>query len=436
MNERLATFGGALLALVLLAGLMFGSEPAVREPPLSRPLSQDAGSAGLLGVWRWLETSGVPLRRLQHRYDALADLQLPAQGNLMILVEPMQQRPRRNEWPALQAWVRAGNAVLLLQSQAQTPAWAQQSMAVAADRRFGLRRWWPGDGDDDLPADDAGTESSPCADPAILRGTIAGPLRRLRPLPANKAHPLLAGVREVAVKAPAHDDDAADYAEVEGHRDPLRLYYPLLCDPQLQAPVFSAFRYGAGRVYVSDYSEAFSNDNLDRADNARLLANLVRHALGADGAVVFDDMHQGDSLLYDPKAFFGDPRLHGSLLFLLGIWLIWLLGYSDRFGAPAPLDATVSGRDYVRMLGRYYARHLRPQEAARGLFRHFFNHVRAASALPRNGEPAWEVLARAPRVAPAQLAELRALHAGLQQGRKTDLKRLRNLTLVIEKSLI
>ena len=66
---------------------------------------------------------------------------------------------------------------------------------------------------------------------------------------------------------------------------------------------------------------------------------IVRSSLGANGRVIIDDAHQGLVSFYDPDKFFGDSRLHRTLLWLVGLWLVFVLGPRRLRGAtsaPAP----------------------------------------------------------------------------------------------------
>jgi hypothetical protein len=429
LSDRLFTLVGAGLALILLTWLLGGgAQPAA--PEHSRPISQDAGAAGLLGLYRWLEASHIPVLRLRKRYTELAAV-APGTGHLLVVAEPMVWAVRPTEAQALRDWVLAGNHVLLLSSQAMQRRWDLRGGAAEA---LGLRRTYlplvREDGDETpLPAA-VRERRDDCAGEAMSRGAIGGPQRRLRPA-TNAGHPVTRGLGEVHVKVPPPNERS--YRALEHEMRP-RHDWALLCDPQLRLPVFSAMRIGDGRIWALDYGEALGNDNLGRGDNARLFANLAAFTLGARGQVIFDDMHQGDSELYDPAAFYGDSRLHGTLAFLGGIWLLWLLGYSSRFAPPAAPAPRQGGRAFVLAAGRFQARYLRPSEAALGLFRHFFNAVRQRYRLPTTGEPAWDALARGPGRADAELAQLRDWHAQALRGRPVDLARLRNLILKVQDS--
>jgi hypothetical protein len=216
-------------------------------------------------------------------------------------------------------------------------------------------------------------------------------------------------------------------------KEKFRTSLVLLEDPLTRSPAFWQVRIGEGSGWISGYADLFGNAALGAGDNARLLANIVAGSLGADGWVIFDDMHQGLTEVYDPSAFFSDARLHATLWFIVGFWLIYIVGRSNRVAPlirPPELPRAV---DFVRAVGGLFARRLAGREVALGLLRHFFAEVRGAGA----GADAidWELLARYPRVPRNRIDELRAMHAGLAQGRTPDLVRLNNLINSIRKHL-
>lgn len=433
MRERLLTLLFAGLALLALGSLLGGGRSAGEQASrISRPGSQDAGAAGLLGAWRWMESSGLRVLRLRERYSALdaQGLGLTPTGNLLVVHVPMVHTPRRAERAALSGWVARGNHLLLMQSPSQRTAWGGLPGRHLIETAVGIERDEP-----DWVSVPGGEpqymqqEFPACQSPEVTHGTISGPLRRLRPYPPHAAHPLLSGVSEVQLRTPAIGNLSLVSA------GPGRMSYPLLCDPLTQLPVFTLTRHGDGRVWSSDYSELFVNDNLGRGDNARLLANLVGLALGSGGAVIFDDMHQGDSVLYDPAAFFSDPRLQATLGFLLAIWALWLLADSGRFSSLPASPSPQSGIEFVRMQGQFLGRHLRRGESAHELLRGFHDAVRLRLAQPRNGEPSWSLLSAHAAVTAAPLAELRRLAARVQARRRVDLVTLHNLTLLIRREL-
>lgn len=190
-------------------------------------------------------------------------------------------------------------------------------------------------------------------------------------------------------------------------------------------------RYGEGRFLISGYGSLFANEQLGRKDNARLLGNIVAQSLGPEGAVLFDDQHQGLSALYDAEAFFADGRLHATLWLLLALWLIWVLGSVRLRGAalevPAPRETA-----FVEATGGFLARVLHPEQAGRRLIELFFNDLRRRLGLTEDGRSLWEWLERQPRVSRSDLDALRKLESRLHGGRRVDLLRLQNLLVKLQ----
>lgn len=415
MNDRLLTLGGALFVLLLLLGLLMPRQPEATHQ-LSRPLSSDGGDAGLLGLHRWLEQSSVPVARLRDRYTALDQLGLPLRGNLLVTVDPPLYGVRHSERAALQEWISAGNTVLVLSGQPADVSWARRRKAGEILSALELQVDVPGEN----------------GDPACRKLPPLAPTAGLRELlPPPQPHPAVAGVRRAYSRALPDKSVPAPLTRQYAGALPLAL----LCDGRTRAAALSQLSFGDGRVWFSPFVDVFSNARLDQADNARLFASLASWALRGNGAVIFDDMHQGDSQLYDPAAFFRDPRLRHSLYFVIVLWLLYLLGRGNRFGALPPPRRGVSSLSFVRALGGFYARTLAPAAVAQGLLRHFFNAVRSHARLPANGEPAWEVLTQAAAVDRHALAELRQLQQRVQAGRRVDLRRLHALTLQLRNQL-
>ena len=439
MNERWVTLGGAVLALVLATGLLF---PRLRPaaPPVSRPTSQDAGEQGLLGAYRWLQGSGLAVARLRTRYSDLPRLAPAATGNLLVISEPLLFPVRRTETEALTDWVERGNAVLLLRADAAKADWAVGLTGPGVLPAFKLQQSGVGKYRAHIcqvAQPDKGDETE-----APKRGDIPLDGRiRLLPSPADSAYPILAGVRWLDLKPTAaarqrgYPGEFA-YTESAGQR----LIFVWLCDTAWQRTALWQFRYGQGQVWISSYAELFANANLGRGDNARLLANLVAFEVGPGGTVLFDDMHHGDSALYDPSALFADSRLHASLGLLCAIWLVYLLGYSNRFTAPAAPLHGITPAAFARSVGGFYARSVNARDAAQALIARF--HVEVRRRLKRPGtDPAWELLERTPGVDHALLQALRREQAQIDALRDTpkkyprDLRRLATLIHQLRESL-
>lgn len=446
MNGRLATLAGALLALLIATALLF-PRLGPTTPPQSRPASQDIGANGLSALRRWLEVSGTPVQRLHARYTGLSGLPGPAQGNLLIAPDPTVIGVRDSEAKALHDWVAAGNAVLVL---GPIPQWAGLSHEPAEPllKALDLRSTRL----DDEPSAICGEYAPVRAAKTKVREKPRDPeemrdkppeVITLKTAAPDRAHPLLAGVRTVQVSMPVaalpyswsyprpvYDDDG----------DAERMSFVWLCDTRFLAAALSQFRLGGGKVWVTGYGGLFDNTNLGSADNARLFANLLALSLHGEGAVIFDDMHQGASDLYDPGHFLRDPRLHASVGLLLLIWLVYLLGYDNRF---APARTRVSGvtpAAFARGIGGFYARSLAATEAAQLLLARFHAEVRRRLRTP-GSEPVWALLETRPAIDAPALRALReeaqrvdaAAHGGKSYRR--DLRPLLHLIHLVKESI-
>jgi hypothetical protein len=129
---------------------------------------------------------------------------------------------------------------------------------------------------------------------------------------------------------------------------------------------------------------------------------------------------------YDPDKFFGDSRLHRSLLWLLALWLVFVLGPRRLRGTTRtwnPLDVT----SFVRATGGFMARVLRPAGAGQQLFANFFNEIRGRLGLAADGAPLWEWLAGHAVIPAADVDRLQELHRRVAARRRVDLAELHNL---------
>ena len=421
MRERLVTLFGALAAVYLVFVLLVGQ----RQPdaaPESMPTTVDRGERGLRGLQSWLESSSIRVRSLRGRYDRLpADVGLPERGNLMILTLPQTVPARPLEIDALKDWVGRGNSALVLDGSIEVFAQPEhrrwQPSGLLAALGFSLEF-----------ADSEGDDADRSGDAAGAQGELDKDGRpRPRGLIVRGRHPVVHEVREVRVRTHSL------HPLVLTSKEKFRTSLVLLEDPLTGSPAFWQVRIGDGTGWISGYADLFGNAALGGGDNARLLANIVASSLGPDGWVIFDDMHQGLTEVYDPNAFFGDARLHATLWFIVGFWLLYVVGRSNRIAPLIQRPELPRAVDFVRAVGGLFARRLSGREVALGLLRHFFSELRGVRAGADGID--WELLARHPRVPPSQIDELRALHFGLIQGRTPDLVRLNNLLNNIRKHL-
>ncbi|HUL81986.1 MAG TPA: DUF4350 domain-containing protein, partial [Gammaproteobacteria bacterium] len=86
MKDRLVTLLGALLALAVVYALFFQRPGA---PPVTKPLSIEAGRNGYLALRNWLEAEHVKVVSLRDRYPKLlTDTTLADSGNVLIVTMP------------------------------------------------------------------------------------------------------------------------------------------------------------------------------------------------------------------------------------------------------------------------------------------------------------------------------------------------------------
>ncbi|HXY76007.1 MAG TPA: hypothetical protein VEH54_03795, partial [Steroidobacteraceae bacterium] len=192
---------------------------------------------------------------------------------------------------------------------------------------------------------------------------------------------------------------------------------------------------GEGNIIVCGFGSIFSNRALGRADNAQLLANIVGASLGGGGAVLFDDEHQGLAAAYDPGKFYKDSRLYATLGVLAAVWFIWVLG-STRLRLPLLRVAAPREAELVQSTGTFLARVLSPPAAARRMYEHFFRRLRArVGRAAADDTPRWEWLAHHPRLARADLEQLREWYAHCHSEGRVPLVALHNLMARIERQL-
>lgn len=449
MRQRLATLVCALGALLLIGTLLLRGDPltARRAAP---PTTLEASDNGLLGARTWLQGEGVRTLGLRERFGALLRQPgLTRSGNLLIVSLPAVTGFRSDEAVALDRWIRDGNTLLVLAALRDRPGWAQYPFVMAndlqlltelsvapaeqqADRSPQRRAAAPS------PAEHRERRSRPPAETRRRTETGTARLTRLATelespelstLVPNRAHPYFAGV----ARAEALSDYAPLGYSVALPRDGFAL--SLAHETGSAEDAFWARPHGAGTIIVSGFGSLFSNRALGRADNARLLGNLIAVTVAGDGVVVFDDEHQGLSDSYDPARFYRDPRLYGTLAVIAAVWLSWVLG-ATRLQTPLVRTLAPREAELVRTTGLYLARVLRPAAAARRLFEQFLQRVSPALGAGA-AEPAglWEWLENHPRLRHAEVQQLREWYAAACADRNVPLMGLHNLIVRTERRL-
>lgn len=402
MKERLITLAGALAALYFMVVLL---APAPEPEPDSVPTTEDRGADGLQALERWLARGHSETVSVRRR---LAGRLPDGEGHALVMSVPAETPMRGDERKALASWVRRGNALILLAAARDRPEWRLRRGSVGArpvleavtgfDLIFETR-------DIRAPDDPAESELRAWSGRGGTVALASTGAMAAESAPVSARHAMHPGV------ALAVPDGRAALA--------------LLKDPDTNEDIAWLLPAGRGRVLVSTHSDLFANGRLSNPGNARFAAAVFAHLLARNGRVLFDDFHQGLSEIYDPEAFYGDPRLHASLWFILGFWLLWAVGRTTRLGPVVrPGDDRTPG--LAQAGGGFMARKVEPRLAAERLLVHFNNDVRRVCRLPTNGQPVWDTLSQLGELPEVEVSRLKRLAARLNGGRTVDLRTLQN----------
>jgi hypothetical protein len=430
VKDRLVTFALALGAFVLFYAL-FVPKPAGDADAIALPVSTEGRDAGYQGIWRWLKAQGIPVISFRGRYRSLAQQELPVTGNLMITTLPHKVPARDDEALRLDEWVEQGNTLLVMAALDDTPAWAARA---TADFLNTLKRLTGLSFREikETPSNAATNETNRTT--RSLRRVVQLLLAPERDsIVPRGSHPLLDGVASIATQSEypasrwtAHSADDFLFLELGERAD--------MAAGSVAEPAMWLRRYGQGQIIVLAFASPISNALIGEVGNARLFANIVAWSRAAQGAVLFDDSHQGLVDYYDAKAFFADPRLHRTLLWLGLIWLLFVLGWQrlrPHGDGWKPVDVT----NLIHVTGGFLASRVAPNLVGQRLCGNFFNRIRQRLALPQNGEPVWDWLNTQASVPAAELERLRQLHARTLTSKRVNLVMLQNCLARITGSL-
>jgi hypothetical protein len=435
MRDRLLTFGLALAALAAFYVLLAPKPAPPTERP-TRPLSIERGPNGYVGLTRWLTEEGISTVSFRERYDRLASatVGLPPNGHLLITTVPHIYPLRESEGGALDEWVAKGNTLFVVAGLSDTPDW---SMGEGVDRdvmehlramtglQFVSVR---SEAETETPAAPSGAQQRRRTIQEAIAAARKFATPQVSEIEPIGTHPLLSGVH--------HIEAVSEYpAELwRARTDDLDLVLVLAEDSAAHEPALWLAEYGDGVVIVSAYGSILTNKQLGKAGNARFLANVVNRSLGPSGRVILDDAHQGLVEFYDPKAFFGDRRLHATLWWLLGAWFVFVLG-SQRLRPSTSTWQPVDITSFVKASGGFLARVLRPASAAQRLFANFFDDVARHTGRGADAGSIWEWLRTRTAIAPQELSQLSELHARAVAGRRVDPARVQTLLAQVRERL-
>ena len=414
MNDRLVTLLGALVSLFILFLLLYSPK---QGPMISLPTSEQQGVNGYLGLKRWLDYSGVATVSYRERMLTLTgNAQLADSGNVMISTMPHLKPFSEAELLELNLWLSRGNTLLLLAALDDSPAWILRmdtmgfldELAALTGLTF------------DTVTDEEGE--------VVMLGELFEE-SELGLAPVTD-HPLMTNVHTLRGVSDATTS----------------IWRPrLLEDSLFVAQLATEAETGTGAIWQLPVGEGFvilgasgsllSNRMLDEADNAQFLTNILTYHLGPAGAFIFDDMHQGLTDIYDPEAFYADDRLHVSLWFILGFWLIYLLGTSSRLHPVTDRALPPRQSDLVKAIGGFMTRKLGRADAGRLLIEGWLEELERTGHIHSGAGTPWQQLESMPLVRPTLLDSVRLTYARLGRGEKVDLKKLHNQLLELKRIL-
>jgi hypothetical protein len=449
MSDRLVTLLGALVALGIFYALFLRQSG---EPPITKPLSIEAGRNGYLALWTWLERANVRVVSLRERYGRLLeDGSLAETGNVLIVTMPFRTPLRISEAFPLRQWIQNGNTLLVLAALDDSPEWLPYTdrsgfvtnLAALTNFGFTTPRAQGAAGDDaesaDAAADDApaggpvrGSQPDPGTDDDAADGSGRGrapsafapppiPARTAIELEPVVAHPLLDGVESLH----GYSDDASEVWLLR-NANPYRLVLRLARERSTGLDALWQVPDGRGQIIVAASGSLLANRNIGTGDARELVRNIVRYHVATGGAVIFDDMHHGLSSLYDAAALFRDARLTHTIWFVLAGWLVYILGSSNRLAPPRAARTAPRQADFVAAAGGFMARRLDKCAAGLLLVDEWLADVRRARGLPRDA-PLWSEIEQTPALSTSVYEELRGYHRKLVAGRAVDLVRLHNV---------
>jgi hypothetical protein len=440
MRERLITFGCAIGAIVLFMAMFMQRESAFdRRNDIPRPTTQERRGNGYHAAMSWLEAEGIRAVSLRQRFDSLpARDDLPPRGNLLVVTLPAVGGFRTEEFSPLDSWVRAGNTLLVLAALSDNPDWAFALGGLASGdlnlltglefetvkaRQARLTRRPAGARRPAAPAEDDAEEGTDLA--AAFRA-FSEPQRVQ--LEANRPHAYFEGVKQVVALSDYPHQAWTVKVPYEG------FVLALAHDRENREGAVWTRPLGEGRIIVSGFGSVFTNRALGQEGNAQLLANIVGANVAEGGVVLFDDMHQGLGATYDPTKFYSDRRLYVTIGILCLLWFAWVLG-STRLRAPAARNPAPRETELVRTTGGFLSSVLPAHAAARRLIDNFFRRITQHAPRLRDSGAPWEYLERHPRVAPADLDQLKGWYADSLAARRVPLDRLHNLIARLDRQV-
>jgi hypothetical protein len=418
VKQQIVTLCLAIGALALCYALFFPKSPSNAQAA-PRPLSTELGPTGYQAAWRWLQQEHISVAALRDRFDTPIAARAPHSiGNVLLTTVPYKIELRSSEAARLDAWIERGNTLVVAAALDDTPGWALADGAAMVKELGRLTRLkFEVDADKSAVLGSLGSAFSALTAPLSVQFEAQG------------AHPLMEGVHSLRFNSdlPASHWRAApmDGAAV--------LQVAKLAETRDGAVWIR--RQGNGQVITLAAAGLFSNRDIGKADNARLLSNIIARSIKPGGHVLFDDVHQGAVDYYDAKAFFADARLHRSIGWLVLLWFVFVLGMQTlqpHIGNWRPVDVTA----FVRTSGEFFAATLTPTAAGARLMTNFFDDVRRRVGFGEIAGAAWQWLSAQAGVSARDLARLQDFQEKIRDGKRFDLLQLQNLLVKLQGKIV
>lgn len=292
-----------LLAILIAITATVGQRLAIQSESSLTCLVNDTKTGGGAGLRTWAERMGhatlplqVPLYEIQQK--------LPVAGNCVITAgneawASADGSKPDNRWDSLIRWVRSGNTLLVITSRPNSTPQAILDKIVPGqktesdsdkDDEVSLRSW------EEYQRDNVENKTWISAK-TIWGGTMI-------------------------VKANSHRRKPVDQSKPYATAD--------------DGPVLMGQAVDQGMIYLLLDGGAWTNDGLDRGDNAATLARILKERLGPSGVLAFDEYRHGQGRIESFTTLLMQlPGATGFVWMALALGLIWLWANTRRF---APVD--------------------------------------------------------------------------------------------------
>ncbi len=401
MKERLITLLSALAALALV---IFLFTPPDTQKPVSLPTTEDRGTDGLKGLFVWLQREHVAVVSFRKRYTELGQ----GRGNLLVTSLPAPSAISKAEWSALNRWLKQGNTLLVLAAVYHRPTWSGAENCFCDLKDFLDGYAWLLDKENSEKKSDNRQQAEKAKSfresVAAMQAAVKSHVAQASRLQALSSQPLLQGVKELDTQTmPYLLEQHWTLSSTDKDNLALRLFN---VDDDPTATAGWQISADAGRIVLLLAPDVFSNSRLSKLDNARFISNLLRLTLAPHGRVLFDDYHFGLAELYDPEHFFKDVRLHKTLGFLGVLWLLYVLGHSNRLAPVRMRVSQPSALDFIEVMSGFFAHRLNNRLLAEALVQHLLADICRQHRLQNEAE-AWRWLEQHGQITGAQLGQLK-----------------------------